>query len=83
MEALHLMHSNSNVRCSRWSWNADGVHSCQWIMSGVTLSVFQLYLEHLTYFWNVSSATWSAFSVIWNASSVSTIHVPVKRRIGM
>jgi hypothetical protein len=45
--------------------------------------VFQLYLEHLTYFWNVSSVTWNAFSVIWNASSVYTIHVPVKRRIGM
>ena len=47
-------------------------------MSSVTLSVFQLYLEHLTYFWNVSSVTWNAFSVIWNASSVDTIHVPVK-----
>ncbi len=47
-------------------------------MSSVTLSVFQLYLEHLTYFWNVSSVIWNVFSVIWNASSVNTIHVPVK-----
>ncbi len=54
-----------------------------WIVSSVTLSVFQLYLEHLTYFWNVFSATWNAFSVIWNASSVTTIHGPVKGRIGM
>jgi hypothetical protein len=54
-----------------------------WIVSSVTLSVFQLYIEHLTYFWNVSCAIWNAFSVIWNASSVNTIHVPVKRRIGM
>jgi hypothetical protein len=45
--------------------------------------VFQLYLEHLTYFWNISSAIWIAFNVSWNASSVNTIHVPVKRRIGM
>ncbi len=77
------MHSNSNVKCSWWSWNAGSVHSCYWIVSSVTLSVFQLYLEHLTYFWNVSSAIWNALSVIWNASSVNTIHVPVKRRIGM
>ncbi len=49
-------------------------------MSCVTLSVFQLYIEHLTYFWNVSSAIWNAFSVIWNASSVNTIHVPVKSK---
>ncbi len=48
-------------------------------MSSVTLSVFQLYLEHLTYFWNVSSVNWNAFSVIWNTSSVDTIHVPVKK----
>jgi hypothetical protein len=54
-----------------------------WIVSSVTLSVFQLYLEHLTYFCNVSSVTRNAFSVIWTASSVKTIHVPVKRRIGM
>ncbi len=47
-------------------------------MTSVTLSVFQLYLEHLTYFWNVSSVTWNAIGVIWNASSVNTIHVPVK-----
>ncbi len=47
-------------------------------MSSVTLSVFQLYPEHLTYFWNVSSVKWNAFSVIWNASSVDTTHVPVK-----
>ena len=33
--------------------------------------------------WNVSSAIWNAFGVIWNAFSVNTIHVPVKRRIGM
>jgi hypothetical protein len=77
------MHSNSNVKLSSWCWNADSVHSCHWIVSSVTLSVFQLYPEHLTYFWNVSSVTWNAFSVIWNASSVNTIHVPVKRRIGM
>jgi hypothetical protein len=77
------MHSNSNVRLSRWSWNADSVHYCHWIVSSVTLSVFQLYLEHFTYFWNVSCAIWNAFSVIWNASSVYTIHVPVKRRIEM
>ncbi len=49
-ELLHKMHSNSNVRCSRWSWNADSVHSYNWIVSGGTLSVFQLYLEHLTTF---------------------------------
>ena len=71
------MHSNSNVRLSRWSWNADSAHSCHWIVSSVALSMFQLYLKHLTYFWNVSSVTWNAFSVIWNASSVDTIHVPV------
>jgi hypothetical protein len=65
------MHSNSNVRWSRWSWNADSVHSCHWIVSSVTLSVFQLYLEQLTYFLNVSSVTWNASSVIWNASNVS------------
>ncbi len=29
--------------------------------------LFQLYLEHLTYFWNVSSVIWNAFNVIWNA----------------
>ena len=63
--------------------DADSAHSCHWIVSSVTLSVFQLYIEHLTYFWNVSSAIWNAFSVIWNAFSVNTIHVPVKRRIGM
>ncbi len=50
-------------------------------MSSVTLSVFQLYLEHITYFWNVFSVTWNAFSVIWNASSVSTIHVPFKEEL--
>ncbi len=55
----------------------------QWIVSTVTLSAFQLYLEHLTYFWNVSIVTWNAFIVSWNASSVNTIHVSVKRRIGM
>ncbi len=65
------MHSNSNVRRSSWSWNADSVHFCHWIVSIVTQYVFQLYLEHLTYFWNVSCVT-------WNASSVSTVHVPVK-----
>jgi hypothetical protein len=59
------------------------VHSCHWIVSGVTLSVFQLYLEHLTYFLNVFSVTWNAFHVIWNASSVNTIYLPIKRRIGM
>ncbi len=31
----------------------------------------------------VSSVTWNAFSVIWSACSINTIHVPVKRRIGM
>jgi hypothetical protein len=77
------MHSNNNVRQSRWSWNADSVHSRHCTLSSVTLSVFQLYLEHLTYFWNVSSVTWNAFSVIWNTSSVNTIHIPVRRRIGM
>ncbi len=40
------------------------------------MSVFQLYLEHLTYFVNVSSVNWNVVSVIWNASSVNTIHVP-------
>jgi hypothetical protein len=54
-----------------------------WIVSSVTLSLSHLHLEHLNYFWNVSSVTWNAFSVIWNASSVNTIHFPVKRRIGM
>jgi hypothetical protein len=53
------------------------------IVSCVKLSVFQLDLEHLTYFWNVSGVTWNAFSVIWNASSVNSIHVQVKKRIGM
>jgi hypothetical protein len=53
------------------------------IAIGLCLSVFQFYLEHLTYFWNVSSVTWNAFSVIWNSSSVNTIYVPVKRRTGM
>ncbi len=77
------MHSNSNMRLSRWSLNADSVHSCQWIVSSVTLSVFQLYLEHLTYFWNVFRVTCNVFSIIWNASSVTIIHVPVKRKIGM
>jgi hypothetical protein len=72
------MNSNSNVRWSRWKWNADSVHSCHWIVSSVTLFVFQLYLEHLIYFWNVSSVTWNAFSVIRNAFSVNTIHVSVK-----
>jgi hypothetical protein len=72
------MHSNSNVRLSRWRWNADSAQACHWIVSSVTLSVFQLYIQHLTYFWNVSCAIWNAFSVIWNASSVNTIHVPVK-----
>jgi hypothetical protein len=71
------MHSNSNVR-SRWSLNAISVHSCRWIVSNVTLSVFQLSLEHLTYFWNVSSVTLNAFTVIWNAFIVNTIHVPIK-----
>ncbi len=47
-------------------------------MSSAILSVFKFYLEHLTYFWNVSSVTWNVSSVIWNASSVNTIHVPVK-----
>jgi hypothetical protein len=45
--------------------------------------MFQLYLEHLTYFLDVSNVTWNVAGVIWNASSFNTIHVPVKRRIGM
>jgi hypothetical protein len=53
------------------------------IVSSVTLLVFQLHLEHLTYFWNVFSATWNVFSVIWNVSSVDTIHVGAERSIGM
>jgi hypothetical protein len=73
------MHSNSNVRCSRLSWNAHSVNSCRWIVSSVTPSVFQLYLEHLTYFWNVSCATWNVISVIWNASSVNTIQCSSKK----
>ncbi len=48
-------------------------------MYSATLSVFQLFLEYLTYFWNVFSVTWNVFSVIWNASSVNTIRVPVKK----
>jgi hypothetical protein len=56
---------------------------CCWIVSSGTPSVFQLYLEHLTYFWNVPSATWNVYSVILNASSVNTIHTPVKRKILM
>jgi hypothetical protein len=48
-------------------------------VSSVTLTVFQIYLEHLTYFWNVSSLTWNATSVIWDAFSVHTTHVPVKK----
>jgi hypothetical protein len=38
--------------------------------------VFQLYLEHLIYFLNVSSETWNAISEIWIASTVNIIHVP-------
>ncbi len=75
------MSSISNVGLSRWSWNATSVHSCHWILSNVTLSVFQLYSEHHIYFCNVTSVTWDTFSVIWNASIVNTIHVPIKRRI--
>jgi hypothetical protein len=45
--------------------------------------VFQHYLEHLTYFWNVSSVIWNVSSVIWNAFIVKTIHVPLKRSILM
>ncbi len=48
-------------------------------MSSVTLSVFQLYLEHLTYFRNV----FIVFSVIWSASCVNTIHVPVKENLNV
>ncbi len=74
------MHSNSNVRCPRWSWNTDSVHPCHWTVAHVTLSVFQLYLEDLTYCcWNVSSITCDAISVIWDASSVNTVHIPIKR----
>jgi hypothetical protein len=73
------------IRTTSRTWltrsSTVSVHSCHWIVSSVTLSVFQLYLENLTYFWNVSSVTWNAFIVIWNASSVNTIHVPMKRRI--
>ncbi len=58
-----------------WRWNADNVHSCHWIVSSVTLSVFQFYLEHLTYFWNESGVTWNAASGIQNASSVNTVLV--------
>jgi hypothetical protein len=47
-------------------------------VSSAILSVFQFYLEHLTYFWNASSVTWNVFSVFWYASSINTIHVPVK-----
>ncbi len=36
------------------------------------MSMFQLYLEHLTYFVNVSSVNWNVVSVIWNVSSVNT-----------
>jgi hypothetical protein len=53
------------------------VHSCHRVVSSVTLFVFQLYLEHLIYFWNVSSITWNTSSLIWNATSVSTVDVPV------
>jgi uncharacterized protein YjaZ len=49
-------------------------------VSSVTLPVFQLHQEHLTYCWNVSNVIWNVLSVIWNASSVNTIHVPVKMR---
>jgi hypothetical protein len=49
------------------------------LVSSVTLSVFQLYLQHHTYFWNVYSVTCDASIVIWNASSAKTIHVSVKR----
>jgi hypothetical protein len=77
------MQDNSNMRLSRWSWNADSVHYCYWIVSSVTLYVFLPYLEHPTYFWNASSATRNTFNVIWNASNVNTIHDPIKRRIGM
>jgi hypothetical protein len=45
-------------------------------LHSVTLSVFQLYLDHLSYCWNVSSVT-------WNASSVNTIPIPIMKRIGM
>jgi hypothetical protein len=63
--------------------NADSVQSCHWIVSSVTLSVFQLYVEHPTYFWNVSSVMWNVSSIIINFFSVNTIYVPVKRRIEM
>jgi hypothetical protein len=52
-------------------------------VSSVPTSVFQLNLEHVIYFWNVSSEIWNALSEIWNASSVNTIHVPVKKKTGM
>lgn len=66
----------------RWSWNADYLDSFYWIVSSVTLSVFQLYLELSHFSLNVSSVNWNAFSAFWNASSISTIHVQ-KKRIGM
>jgi hypothetical protein len=59
------------------------IHTCHWIVFSGSLSVFQLYLEHLTCFWNLYSVTWNAYSGIWNASSVNIINIPVKQRIGM
>jgi hypothetical protein len=52
----------------------SAIISCSWIVSSET-PVFQLYLEHLNYFWNVSSTISNVFTVIWNASCVNTIHV--------
>ncbi len=63
------MHSHYNVRCPRWRWNADSIHPCDCLVSCVTLSVFQLYLEHLTFVGNASFVNWNVSSVIWNASS--------------
>jgi hypothetical protein len=45
------MHSNSQVRCSRWRWKADSVLHCLWIVSSIKLAAFAflLYLEYLIY----------------------------------
>jgi hypothetical protein len=48
-------------------------------VTNVTLSVFQLYLQHLTSCWNVSSVTLNVPGVIWNASSVYIIHALDKK----
>ncbi len=52
-------------------------------MSGVTLSVSQLHLEHFNCFLNLSMVNLNVFIVSWNASGVDPRCVQAKGRIGM